>query len=34
MKIKDDKKKNKKLDSDEPAEIKTKKPRKPKKDQK
>ena len=34
MKIKDDKKKNKKLDSDQPAEIKTKKLRKPKKAQK
>ena len=33
MKIKDDKKENKKLDSDRPIKIKTKKPRKPKKAQ-
>ena len=33
MKIKDDKKENKKLDSDRPVKIKTKKPRKPKKAQ-
>ena len=34
MKIKKDKKEDEKLDSDQPAEIKTKKPRKPKKAQK